>query len=197
MQKLTSQIMGHAERLPEGSALSAKSFLHLGNRAALDQALSRLAERGELVRAGRGIYMRPVKSRFGSRPPTVEQAVGAVAQQRGEIIVSNGAAAANSLGLTTQVPVRSVYLTSGRSRTMNLGQQSVELRHVPRWQLALADRPAGVAVRALAWLGPEKADEALSRIKRKLSPDAFGELVAAAPQFPTWLARSVGKAAHG
>ncbi|AJC83408.1 hypothetical protein IE4803_PD00208 (plasmid) [Rhizobium etli bv. phaseoli str. IE4803] len=44
--------------------------------------LSRLAERGELVRAGRGIYMRPIKSRFGSRPPTVEQAVGAVAQQR-------------------------------------------------------------------------------------------------------------------
>jgi hypothetical protein len=88
VQKLTSQIMGHAEGLPEGSALSAKSFLHLGNRAALDQALSRLAERGELVRAGRGIYMRPVKSRFGSRPPTVEQAVEAVAQQRGEVIVS-------------------------------------------------------------------------------------------------------------
>ncbi|MCF3642864.1 DUF6088 family protein [Rhizobium sp. TRM95111] len=197
MHKLTSQIMSHAERLPEGSALSAKSFLHLGNRAALDQAFSRLAERGELVRAGRGIYMRPVKSRFGNRPPTVEQAVEAVAQQRGEVIVSNGAAAANALGLTTQVPVRSVYLTSGRSRTMDLGKQTVEFKHVPRWQLALADRPAGVAVRALAWLGPEKADEALSRIKRKLPPDEFGELVAAAPKFPTWLARSVGKAAHG
>jgi len=25
----------------------------------------------------------------------------------------------------------------------------------------------------------------------------FGELVAAAPQFPTWLAQSVGKAAYG
>lgn len=74
---------------------------------------------------------------------------------------------------------------------MSLGRQTVELKHVPRWQLASADRPAGVAVRALAWLGPEKADEALSRIKRKLPPDEFGELVAAAPQLPTWLARSV------
>ncbi|MBB2671493.1 UNVERIFIED_ORG: hypothetical protein GGE44_001044 [Rhizobium esperanzae] len=77
--------------------------MHLGNRAALDQALSRLAERAELIRAGRGTYMRPVKSRFGSRPPAVEQAVEAVAQQRGEVIVSNGAAAANALGLTAQV----------------------------------------------------------------------------------------------
>ena len=63
---------------------------------------------------------------------------------------------------------------------------------------ACSGRPAGWrAVRALTWLGPEKAEEALSRIKRKLPPAEFGELVAAAPQFPTWLARSVGRAAHG
>ena len=197
MQRLTTQIMSYTQQLPEGTALSAKAFLHLGNRAAVDQALSRLYERGELVRTGRGIYLKAIKSRFGSRPPTVEEAVKAVAHQRGEVIVSNGAAAANSLGLSTQVPIRSVYFTSGRSRTMTVGSQTVELKHVPRWQLALANKPAGLAVRALAWLGPEKAEEALPSIKRKLSAEAFGELVAAAPQFPSWLARSVGKAAYG
>ena len=197
MQRLTEQILAHAAGLPEGAPLAAKSLLHLGNRAGVDQALSRLAERGQLIRVGRGVYLRPVVSRFGTRAPSVEQAIEALASQRGEVIVSNGAAAANALGLTTQVPVRSVYLTSGRSRTMTLGKQSVELRHAPRWQLALADRPSGQALRALAWLGPEKAEAALRTIKRQLPPTAFGELVAAAPQFPTWLAQSVGKAAHG
>ncbi|PJR91711.1 hypothetical protein CN878_19015 [Ochrobactrum sp. 695/2009] len=197
MQRLSDQILMHAEGLPEGAPVSAKSLLHLGNRAAVDQALSRLAERGQLIRAGRGVYLRPVKSRFGTRSPSVEQAVEALASQRGEVIVSSGAAAANTLGLTTQVPVRSVYLTSGRSRKMNLGKQVVELRHAPRWQLALANRPAGEAVRALAWLGPEKAEAALMALKRKLPQATFNELVAAAPQLPTWLARSVGKAAHG
>ena len=197
VQRLTEQILAHAETLPEGTPLAAKSLLHLGSRAGVDQALSRLAERGHLIRAGRGVYLRPVKSRFGARAPSVEKAVEALAVQRGEVIVPNGAAAANALGLTTQVPVRSVYLTSGRSRTMTLGKQLVELRHAPRWQLALADRPSGQAVRALAWLGPEKAESALKALKRKLPPSAFGELVAAAPQFPTWLARSVGKAVHG
>lgn len=197
MQRLSEQILAHAEGLPEGTPMSAKSLLHLGNRAAVDQALSRLTERGRLIRAGRGVYLRPITSRFGARTPSVEQAVEALATQRGEVIVSNGAAAANALGLTTQVPVRSVYLTSGRSRTMNLGKQVVELQHAPRWQLVLANRPAGEAVRALAWLGPEKAEAALKRLKRKMPPSAFGELVAAAPQFPTWLARSVGKAAYG
>jgi hypothetical protein len=197
MQRLGEQILAHAEGLPEGTPVSAKSLLHFGNRAAVDQALSRLAERGQLIRAGRGVYLRPVTSRFGTRSPSVEQAVEALASQRGEVIVSSGAAAANTLGLTTQVPVRSVYLTSGRTRKMNLGKQVVELRHAPRWQLALAHRPAGEAVRALAWLGPEKAEAALKALKRKLPQTTFNELVAVAPQLPTWLARSVGKAAHG
>lgn len=197
MLRLTEQILEHAKLLPEGTPVAAKSLLHLGSRAAVDQTLSRLAERGQLLRAGRGVYLLPITSRFGARAPSVEQAVEALASQRGEVIVSSGAAAANSLGLTTQVPVRSVYLTSGRTRKMSLGKQIVELRHAPRWQLAMAHRPAGQAVRALAWLGPERAESALQTLKRKLPPAAFSELVAAAPQLPTWLARSVGKVAHG
>lgn len=196
MQRLTEQIIEHATRLPEGTPVAAKSLLHLGNRAAVDQALSRLAGRGQLIRAGRGVYLPLVTSRFGTRLPSVEQTIEALAAQRGEVIVSSGAAAANSLGLTTQVPVRSVYLTSGRTRKMSLGKQIVELRHAPRWQLAMPHRPAGQAVRALAWLGPEKAEAALYTLKQKL-PAAFSELVAAAPQLPTWLARSVGKVVRG
>ena len=197
MQRFTEEILTYAKGLPEGTSVAAKSLLHLGSRAAVDQTLSRLTERGQLIRAGRGVYLLPIASRFGARSPSVEQAVKALASQRGETIVPSGAAAANTLGLTTQVPVRSVYLTSGRSRKMNLGKQVVELRHAPRWQLAMAHRPAGEALRALAWLGPEKADVALQTLKRKLPPGAFSELVAVAPQLPTWLARSVGKAAYG
>ncbi|GAA5266518.1 hypothetical protein ACOSOMT5_P2946 [Acidiphilium sp. MT5] len=61
----------------------------------------------------------------------------------------------------------------------------------------LANRPAGEAIRALAWLGPERAEAALTALKQKMPPGVFGELVAAAPQLPTWLAQSVGRAAYG
>lgn len=197
MERLTEQVLEYAERLPEGTPVAAKSLLHLGNRAAVDQALSRLASRGRLLRAARGIYVRPIKSRFGTRAPSVEQMVEGIASQRGEVIVSSGAAAANALGLTTQVPIRSVYLTSGRSQAVQLGQQVLELKHAPRWQLVAAERQAGQVIRALAWLGPEKAEEALQTLKRKLPRSTFEELVSVAPQLPTWLAQSVGKIAHG
>jgi hypothetical protein len=198
MQRLTERILECTRRLPEGAPVAAKTFLHLGNRAAVDQALSRLANRGQLIRADRGVYLRPVESGFGSRRLPVARVVAAIAMQRGETIASNGAAAANVLGLTAKGPARSVYFTSGRSRKMSLGEQTVELRHVARWQLILADRPGGEAVRALAWLGPRKAEAAMRTVKQKLSRSAFGELAAAAPQLPTWLARTISKAAaHG
>lgn len=94
MQRMTKQILEYAKRLPQGGSLAAKGLLHIGQRAAVDQALSRLVKRGQLTRAGRGVYLAPVTSRFGIRSPSVEQAVGAIATQRGEVIVPSGAAAA-------------------------------------------------------------------------------------------------------
>ena len=73
----------------------------------------------------------------------------------GETIVPCGSDAANRFGLTTQVPVQPTYLTSGPNRRLTFGELVVHLRHAPRWQLVVPYRPAGDAVRALAWLRPE------------------------------------------
>jgi len=54
MSTLNAGILNFAAKLPEGTPIAAKSLLHLGNRAAVDQALSRLARSGKLIRAGRG-----------------------------------------------------------------------------------------------------------------------------------------------
>ena len=86
MQTLADQIMKRASTLPEGAPIAAKGLLHPGSRAAVDQALSRLVRRGRLLRAGRGVYLRPIASRFGTRTPSVEQAVEALATQKGEVI---------------------------------------------------------------------------------------------------------------
>lgn len=191
MQTLAQQVMEHATGLPEGTPLVAKELLHLGSRAAVDQALSRLVQRDILLRAGRGIYVLPVESRFGSRAPSTAKMVEGLATQRGETIVSHGAAAANALGLTTQVPMRAVYLTSGPSRRLKLGAQTVELRHAPVWQLIFPGRAAGDVVRALAWLGPEKAREALQTLRARLAPTEIKEVAAARARLPTWMAQEV------
>jgi hypothetical protein len=193
MKSVIKEILEHAVNLPEGTPLVAKELLHLGSRFSVDQALSRLARSGKLLRAGRGIYVLPIRGRFGARAPAPSKVVEAIALQRGETIVAHGALAANALGLTTQVPVRQVYLTAGRSRRLKLGAQTVELRHAPGWQLILPKSAAGDAVRALAWLGPDGAEEGLRILEHKLSKSALQEIVAMRGRLPTWMAKEVAR----
>jgi hypothetical protein len=191
METLAKQVLKHAAGLPEGTPVVAKELLHLGSREAVDQVLSRLARRGSLLRAGRGIYALPVESRFGTSAPSTSKMVEGLATQRGETIVPHGAAAANSLGLTTQVPMRAVYLTSGRNRRLKLGAQVVEFRHAPGWQLMLPGRAAGNVVRALAWMGPEKAGAAIQTLRSKLPPSELEEVASVRARLPTWMAQKV------
>lgn len=189
---LASQIMEYAAQQEAERSFCAKELLHLGSRAAVDQALSRLARAGKLLRAGWGQYVRPVESRFGTRPPAPESVLQRVSKLRGEVITSSGAAAANSLGLTTQVPVRTVYLTSGPSRKIKFGAQSIELRHAQRWELTLPGEIAGEAVRALSWLGPSQARAGLALLKKKLPAQTLEQIAERRGAFPTWLAKTIG-----
>lgn len=198
MNTLPETILQQARALPEGGVLSPKEFLHLGSRSAVDQAFSRLAKAGKLLRVARGAYAAPVTSRFGSRAPALEKVVQALAQQNGEIVVPHGASAANALGLTQQVPIREVYLTSGRTHKLKLGRSEVLVKHAPRWMLALGARPAGAAVRALAWIGPNHAHESLATLRRTLPSTEWQALTSARATLPGWMAQAIGQeAAHG
>ena len=191
MPSLPYQIMSHAVESPEGTLLCPSALLHLGSRAAVDQALSRLARKGELMRVCQGVYVLPIQTRFGLRAPSIDKVLGSLSALWGETIVPCGGMAANALGLTTQVPERSVFLTSGPNRQLKLGELAVELRHAPRWQLVAPHRPAGDAVRALAWLGPEEVAENLGAIEKRLSSRDLEELAATRAVMPAWLAEPV------
>ena len=188
---LPQLIEKQASDLPEGAVLHPKALLHLGSRAAVDQALSRLARRGRLLRVCRGVYVRPVETRFGSRPPAVDRVVASLSALWGETILPSGGAEANALGLTAQVPVRPVYLTSGSTRRLTLGELAVELRHAPRWQLVAPHRPAGGALRALVWLGRADVEENLRILERRFSREDLEELAGTRAVAPAWIAEPV------
>ena len=198
MRGLPRRILDYAETLPEATPLCPAGLLHLGNRAAVDQALSRLARSGHLMRICQGVYMLPVETRFGLRAPRVGKVLAALSTLWGETIVPCGGAAANCLGLTAQNPVRAVYLTSGPSRRLHFGSLTIELRHAPRWQLVAPHRKAGNLIRALAWLGPQEVVSSLEAVFPTLSKNERDELSAARGIMPIWMAEPVSACiAHG
>ncbi|VVD99952.1 hypothetical protein PCO31110_02092 [Pandoraea communis] len=193
MTKLPETIRLHASSLSEGGVLSPKEFLHLGSRAAIDQAFSRLTKSGELLRVARGVYVSPIPGRFGTRPPAPEKVVRAFAEKSGEVVVSHGANSANALGLTQQVPTREVFLSSGRNRKLRLGRSVVAIKHAPQWMLALGSGTAGDAVRALAWMGQAHVTKSLSALHKRLSADDWNTLTSARAALPSWMAKAIGQ----
>lgn len=198
MESLPERIMGHAEAMPEATPICPAALLHLGKRSAVNQALSRLARSGRLMRIYQGVYMRPIQTRFGRCAPSIEKSLEQLSNLWGEVIVPNGGGAANWLGLTTQSPIRSVYLTSGRSRRLHFGEHPVDLRHAPRWQLAAPHRTAGVVIRALAWLGPGEVERSLDAVLPKLSMEDLDDLSTARAVMPKWMAEPLSaRLTHG
>jgi predicted transcriptional regulator of viral defense system len=201
-----STIREHIEKLPQGEPFTASSMLSFGSRAAVDQALSRLAREGAIARITRGVYVRPEVSKYvGTVLPEPLKVVQALAHEHGEVVQVHGAEAARRMALSTQVPTKSVFLTSGPSRHFHIGKQEVVLKNVSARKLALAERPAGVALTALWYLGKEHVTpEVVKTIKTRLAPEEFTALCAAKSQMPAWMADTIrtyekkhGARAHG
>lgn len=184
-------ILERSQSLAEGELLAPKEFLHLGSRAAVDQALCRLVKAKQLTRLGRGIYGSPKHTRLRGSP-TLAKSLSAQGKQR---IASSGAQAALTLGLLTSAPDREVFLTSGPSRSLQMGQTEIHLKHVPYWMLSLGDSPAGDAVRAMAWFGEAKVDSTAVALYQQLPRDDWRALAAARSSLPSWMATAIGRAA--
>lgn len=164
------------------TVFTPKDFLDFGDRAAVDQALSRLTKAGGLRRVARGMYDIPRVNPILKRPaaPDLGAVVDAVARRDNVTIVPNGMAAANRLGLTNAVSARNDYLTDGPSRNVKVGNSVVRLKHAGRKLMALKDCPAGDVVRAVHWLGRDLAtDDVADTLRRRMSVDAKKDLARA------------------
>lgn len=186
-----AEIERKISRLPPGEVFRPTLFGDLGTRTSVDQALSRLARRGEIERIQKGIYVKPGKGRFVSRTlPRAEQVARSLAASRGRPVQLHGAEAARQLGLTTQQPAHTVLLTTGISkpRKIRVGRSEAELRPASERKLLLAGRPSGTAVSALWYLGKKGVtEEVLAAVRQKLGPEEFEVLYAHRAELPQWM----------
>ncbi|WP_323011067.1 DUF6088 family protein [Paracoccus sp. (in: a-proteobacteria)] len=171
-----------------GGVYTPNDFLDVAARAAVDQALSRLVKAGKLRRLARGLYDFPkVHPKLGQLSPAPDDVAHALARETGSLAQIAGARAANALGLTTQVPAKSTYLTDGPSRRVVLGKCVVDLRHASPKHLIAPGSPAGTVVQALRHVGPVRAADIAQIAARQLSASDKKTLASSAVQAPAWM----------
>lgn len=188
---ITEQVRRTIDDLPQGTVFTSAQLAPIGPRAAIDQALARMVKTGQITRVARGVFVRPEQNRFvGPVSPRVADVAEAIARTHGAVIEVQGAEAARMFGLTTQVPVKPVFSTTGPTRRLRLGNLELTLQHRRPRKLALAGRPAGRALAALWYLGKENVTlEVIETIRTQLPPGEFEVLVGAISVMPAWMAR--------
>lgn len=188
MSSITDRILRLIRAKGPGSVFTPTDFLDLGSRAAIDQALSRLVKGSRLRRLARGLYDYPqVHSRLGALAPSPDAIADAFARETGSSLQVAGAQAANALGLSTQVPARSVYLTDGPSRRVVIGKRIVDVRHASPKHLVAPGSMAGTVIQALRHLGPDAVAAVIDAATPRLTPADRRALAKGAKQAPGWM----------
>lgn len=202
MSAVTDKIMKRVRGKGRGWAFTPKDFLDLGTRASIDMALTRLVQANQIRRIGRGLYDYPkLHDKLGALTPDADTIAQAVATQSGDKLSSSGALAANRLGISTQVPAKTSYATSGQTRVKKIAGRTIALKRSRAPILDDASPDANAVLQLLAHVGKDKIDDDLiQRLSAQIDDRDFKALTKAQPLMPGWMSDAVlkiGLVRHG
>lgn len=174
---------------PKGSVLFVDDFLDYGNSESVKKALLRLKEKELLVRLSHGIYLYPkIDKELGVLFPSTEDIAKAIARRDKARIVLTGVQALNKLGLSTQVPMKVVYLTDGAARTIKVGKRIITFKHTSPKNLLAKGEISSLVIQALKTIGQSKVDdEILLKIQTLLKKEKIEDRLNDAKLAPAWI----------
>lgn len=160
-----------AKAAPAG-VWSRADFLDIGTPHAVEKALQRLVNRGDIRRPHRGLYDKPDTSRLTGKmvfPPRASF-IDAFARRDKLRVCVDGMTAANDLGLTTAVPARSTIYADTYPRMIeieaNAGDPNatkaviytLDFKRISAKTAFWAGRPAMRVIQALNWFRDERSN---------------------------------------
>ena len=178
-----------------GWVFTPSDFLDIGNRASIDQILSRLTKKGMIRRVGRGIYDFPKQHAvLGTLSPDADSIARAVSAKDSSKVYPSGAMAANMLGLSTQVPAKPVYLTNGANKSVTVGKQVITLRHAKVPLLDNTPDIVNLAFQALSYLGKRNVDDkVVQRFATVLGDKDINYIYKSISHVPGWMVDTIHK----
>ena len=197
-KSVDSQLLGRIIAKRRGWVFTPADFLDLGSRTAVGLALMRHARAGTIRQLARGLYDYPNQHKdFGTLPPSDDRIANALKGRDDTRIQVSGANAANMLGISTQVPVRTIFLTEGLARKVKIGKREIVLKKTSARQMATAGRVSGTVIQALRWIGRRYVDDRMiAGLRRRLSAADKQQLLKDVRYAPAWIADIMRKVAQ-
>lgn len=189
LNSIDNRILSRITKKGRGCVFTPTDFLDLGSRNAVDHALSRSARAGTIRKLTRGLYDYPRNHpSLGILPPSTDDIAKAIQGRDATRLQPSGAQAANMLGISEQVPAKSIFLTDGRSRQVKLDKRVIILKKTTPRQMATAGRISGIVIQALHWVGRRYVDDkTIAILRRRLPAAAKRQLLKDIAYAPAWI----------
>ena len=188
--KVINIIKKRIQEAPDDAVFFNNSFQEFDDEY-VGQILSSLSKQEVIHHLSRGVYVKAIETRFGLLYPSMEKIVEAIAKRDCAQVIPTGAAAQNYLGISTQVPMNYVFLTSGSTRKITIDGRTITFRHAALKNFAIKNRYTSLIVQVLKEYGEGKVPEELLKpiqvlILKHPEPDTIKEDLAA---MPSWIRR--------
>ncbi|MEO9511818.1 MAG: DUF6088 family protein [Flavobacteriaceae bacterium] len=194
---IDDQIENRIGQAKEGVIFFADDFSDLGSQSAIHTTLHRLEKRKVLSRISHGIYAKPKVSELLNQEilPSVEEVAKAIAKRDRAKLLPSGSYAQYVLGMSTQIPLKLVYYTDGKARTIKVGNRTIQFKRTTPKNLALKGEVGRLVVQALRDIGRDKItpqeEETIINLLKKEDIKNLKHDIALAPQ---WIAEIMAKA---
>lgn len=164
---VSNQIESRILKSNRGAFFFAEDFVNLGTSENIRQKLSRLVKEGVLDRIAPGIYLKSKKDPIlGIIHPNLDQIAREIAKRNKARIAPTGVMALYLLGLTTQIPLKIVYLTDGSPRQIKIGSRAIKFKNAAPKNFAIKDEVLQLVVQAFKEVGHKELNAVfLERIK--------------------------------
>lgn len=173
----------------KGKIIFADNFADHDNIESINKVLFRLKEKGLIIRLAHGIYLYPKTDKnLGVLYPSVEEIAAAIARRDKARIIPTGIQALNKLGLSTQIPLKAVYLTDGAARNVRIGNRTITFKKTSPKNLLAKGEISGLVIQALKSIGKDKlTEDLLIRVEDMLKKEKKGNILHDAKLAPAWI----------
>jgi len=186
---IDNKIFTKIKKAKRGTLFFGDNFSSFGSAETIRRTLNRLVESGEIDRVAPGIFVRPqIDKIIGKITPKIEDIASAIARRDKAKIVPTGDYALNRLGLSTQVPMKIVYLTDGSARKVKIGNYTINFIRTSPKNVAAIGKISRLAIQALKSIGKKNISlKEIERIQNVLMKEKVSHLEHDLRIAPAWI----------
>lgn len=178
------------DKRPNNNVFVVSDFIEHAEYETVKKSLARLEKKGIIRRIIRGVYDKPVFSKIINEyaAPSLPAVAEALARNYNWTICPCGDTVLNEFGLSTQVPARQTYISSGPYRKYEIGERTLEFKHASSKEIEGRAKTSARVVQALKTVKDKNIDaKTIDVIGKRLSREEKQALLNDAKTAPIWM----------